>query len=93
MSNGRFLCRLGPDRSDRVKGDAPLLHVTFPKLRGEGVGALKDLVNGLGNKDFDRAGVSMISNSLDEPACDKGEECTTEGLPLAGLTPVVIGLG
>jgi len=93
MSNGRFLCRLGPDRSARSKGDAPLLRASFLKPRGEGVGARKSFVNGLENEDFDRAGVLMISNSVDGPACDRGVEWTVKGLPLAALTLVVMGLG
>jgi len=44
MSNGRFLCRLGPDLSARLKGDVPLLCASFPKLRGEGVGALDNFL-------------------------------------------------
>jgi hypothetical protein len=91
MSNGRFRCLIVPDRSARVKGDAPLLRASFPELKGEGVGALKSFVDGLGNED--RAGVLVISNSVDGPACDRGEEWTVKGLPPAGLTLVGIGLG
>ena len=91
ISNGRCLCRFGPDRRARVKGDVQLLRASFPNLRGEGVGTLKSFVNGLGNRDFDLAGVLMISSPVDGPA--RGEEWTAKGLPPAGLIPLVIGLG